>query len=151
MTQFAQGSLTLLRLSHRWLRAVGLFIMLAAMSTIALHSLAASAQEADRVVIRGPQGSESSQVRRGTEQYGPIKATDTLWSIANRHRPHSSVTVPQMMAAIVQANQDAFRNGNANEMLTGFYLRIPSLEEVQQLNPEAAQVQVKQAELIARQ
>ncbi|RUO43810.1 hypothetical protein CWE15_01010 [Aliidiomarina taiwanensis] len=151
MTQFAQGSLTFFRLPRRWLRTALSLTVGVGLCAVLLQPLPAMAQEADRVVIRGPQGSESAQVRRGTEQYGPIKATDTLWSIANRHRPHSSVTVPQMMAAIVQANPDAFPNGNANEMLTGFYLRIPSLEEIQQLNPAAAQVQVEQAELIARQ
>lgn len=150
MTQFAQGNLTFFRLPSGWLRAVLILAVGMSLSAVSFHSSQA-AQEADRVVIRGPQGSESEQVRKGTEQYGPIQATDTLWSIANRHRPHSSVTVPQMMAAIIHTNPDAFRGGNANEMLTGFYLRIPSLQEIQQLNPETAQVQVQQAELIARQ
>lgn len=97
----------------------------------------AQAQE-DGVVIKGPKGSEATDVRVGTKRYGPITSDDTLWSIAREHRPHSSVSVNQMMAAIVEANPQAFVNGNMNRMLDGFYLRIPSLQEMQMVNPTAA-------------
>lgn len=108
-----------------------------------LSSFAAAAQQGDPVVIRGPAGSEAEDVRVGQERYGPITSSDTLWSIASRVRPHSSVTLPQVMAAIVQANPQAFLDSNPNAMETGYFLRIPSLQEIQMVNPEAARRQMQ--------
>lgn len=109
------------------------------------------AQDRDRVVIRGPQGSEATQVREGVERYGPIQRSDTLWNIASRLRPHSSVTVQQTMIALVQANPSVFPHGNPNDMLVGYYLRIPSLQEIQMVNPEAAIRQIRQGEVLLEQ
>lgn len=105
-----------------------------------LSTTAASGQ--DGVVIKGAKGSESSDVRMGQERYGPISTNDTLWDIARQYKPHSSVSQYQTMVAIVQANDKAFVNGNMNRMLDGFYLRIPSLQEIKMVNPEAARRQV---------
>jgi FimV N-terminal domain len=96
----------------------------------------------DGVVIKGEKGSEATDVRIGQERYGPISSNDTLWDIAQRYKPHSSVTQYQTMVAIVQANDEAFVDGNMNRMLDGFYLRIPSLQEIKMVNPEAARRQV---------
>lgn len=103
---------------------------------------AAAASWQDGVVIKGAKGSESSDVRIGQERYGPISTNDTLWDIARQYKPHSSVSQYQTMVAIVQANEKAFVNGNMNRMLDGFYLRIPSLQEIKMVNPEAARRQV---------
>jgi len=119
-----------------------------ALVLLCLFTSLSVAQERDPVVILGPSGSEQTDVREGQERYGPIQATDTLWSIANQVRPHSSVTMHQVMAAIVQANPRAFRNGNPNELLNGFYLRIPSLQEIQMLNPESARRSIELGEAI---
>ena len=106
----------------------------------------AIALQDDPVVIRGPVGSEQTDVRQGQDLYGPITRADTLWSIANRVRPHSSVTIPQVMSAIVQANPHAFLENNPNAMETGFMLRIPSLQEIQMINPQAAQRHIELGE-----
>lgn len=113
-----------------------------AMAVFLCIPLSAHAFYQDGTIIKGPKGAEASDVRSGEERYGPIKSSDTLWSIASRYRPHSSVTVYQTMAAIVQANPRAFVDGNMNRMLDGFYLRIPSLQEIKMINPEAARRQV---------
>lgn len=151
MTHSAQGSFDVFQLPLRWARTVIIGALICAGTFSLFHTVDVVAQERDRVVIRGPAGAEQTDVRIGTERYGPIKATDTLWSIANQHRPHSSVEVPQMISALVLANPDAFRNGNPSEMLTGFYLRIPSLQEVQMMNPEAARRQVELGQQLDRQ
>ncbi len=151
MTHSAQGSFDVFQLPHRWARTVIVSALICAGTFSLFHTIDASAQERDRIVIRGPAGSEQTDVRIGTERYGPIKATDTLWTIPSQYRPHSSVEVPQMMSALVLANPDAFRNGNPSEMLTGFYLRIPSLQEVQMMNPEAALRQVELGQQLDRQ
>lgn len=108
----------------------------------------AHAGQNDPVVIRGPVGSEQTDVREGAEQYGPVTRTDTLWSIASRVRPHSSVTLPQVMVAIVQANPHAFLDNNPNALESGFILRIPSLQEIRMINPEAARRQIELGEQI---
>ena len=61
--------------------------------------------------------------------YGPVKKDDTLWSIASNMRSDKSVSVPQMMMALLKANPEAFYDGNVNRLKAGYVLRIddPSL------------------------
>ena len=75
-------------------------------------------------------GAESPPAGAGAlETYGPIRAGDTLWSLADRFRP-SGVHTNQMMVAIFEANPRRF-GGNMNGMYLGAALRIP--EAVQAL------------------
>lgn len=75
-----------------------------------------------------------------TDEYGPVKAKETLWSIAGRVRPDSA-TVQQMMLALQRANPQAFIDGNINRLRKGQILRIPVLDEVLKMSPsQAAQV-----------
>lgn len=61
----------------------------------------------------------------GGVQYGPTKQGDTLWEIAARMRPQgSSITVPQMMMALLESNPGAFYGGNINNLKMGHVLRI---------------------------
>ncbi|MGH8119931.1 MAG: type IV pilus assembly protein FimV, partial [Gammaproteobacteria bacterium] len=60
-----------------------------------------------------------------------VGAGDTLWSIANSMRPHAEISTDQMMIALLQANPDAFINGNINTIKHGASLRKPDLEEIQ--------------------
>lgn len=100
----------------------------------------------DPVVIRGPVETDQADVRRGGDLYGPITRTETLWNIAHSVRPHSSVTIPQVMSAIVQANPHAFLDNNPNAMEAGFILRIPSLQEIELISPQAAQRHIELGE-----
>ena len=115
------------------------YFSLAAMVLSGSMTVAAAGWQ-DGVVIKGEKGSEATDVRIGQERYGPISSNDTLWDIARRYKPHSSVTQYQTMVAIVQANDDAFVDGNMNRMLNGFYLRIPSLQEIKMVNPVKARI-----------
>lgn len=58
--------------------------------------------------------------------YGPIGATDTLWSIASATRPSASISTNQMMLALLRANPDAFITQNINGLRLGRTLRMPS-------------------------
>ena len=60
----------------------------------------------------------------GSIVYGPVKANDTLWRIAQKLRPDSDVTVQQMMVALLIANPYAFYDNNINRLKKGFVLRI---------------------------
>lgn len=63
-------------------------------------------------------------------EYGPTVASDTLWSIASSTRPDDTVSVQQMMLAILQANPDAFLDNNINGLKRGEILRIPDRSEI---------------------
>ena len=62
--------------------------------------------------------------------YGPIRATDTLWSIANATRPSASISINQMMLALLRANPDAFITENINGLKSGHTLRMPTESEL---------------------
>ncbi|MGL4715442.1 MAG: FimV/HubP family polar landmark protein, partial [Aeromonas sp.] len=48
------------------------------------------------------------QVTTNVASYGPVRATDTLWSLASKYRPASSVSVYQTMVAIYTKNPRSF-------------------------------------------
>jgi pilus assembly protein FimV len=56
------------------------------------------------------------------------KRNDTLWNIALLTRPDKSVSVNQMMMALLDANPTAFNRGNINSLKAGQVLTILSLE-----------------------
>ncbi len=64
---------------------------------------------------------------------------DTLWEIAARARPNSSVSVQQTMLAIQDLNPDAFLGGNINRLKSGQVLRLPDAEQIKsRTQPDAA-------------
>ena len=63
--------------------------------------------------------------------YGPTRRTDTLWAIARDVRGDRSLTTEQVMMALVDANPDAFFDGNANLLKKGRILRVPGEEAMQ--------------------
>ncbi len=71
-------------------------------------------------------------------EYGPVASTDTLWAIAGRVRPDSSVSVQQMMLALFRANPEAFIGDNINGLKWGQILRIPDRDEITRIGPEQA-------------
>ncbi|MDC1018488.1 hypothetical protein OAR36_08535 [Pseudomonadales bacterium] len=67
-----------------------------------------------------------------SEGYGATGRGDTLWSIASKIRPNSTVSVQQTMLALQRANPDAFINSNINLLKAGYVLRIPDAREIQE-------------------
>lgn len=84
----------------------------------------------------------SSRSSFSGDSYGPVGANETLWSIASRVKPDSSVSVQQTMLAIQRMNPEAFINGNINLLRRGQVLRIPDKDEIQQLSNRDAIQQV---------
>jgi pilus assembly protein FimV len=78
----------------------------------------------------------------GSSSYGPTASGDTLWSIASRSVPDPSVSVHQMMLALLEANPDAFINGNINALKQGVVLRIPDYEAATRLSRSEAIAEV---------
>ncbi len=81
-----------------------------------------------------PQHEPSAAASHNGNEYGPVRRNETLWGIANSARPNRSVSVDQMMQAILQANPDAFINNNINNLKAGQILRIPATSEVDAIN-----------------
>jgi len=71
-----------------------------------------------------PRSSTVSRSVSGEITYGPVKRTDTLWKISSEMRPDRSVTVQQIMIALLNENPDAFENQNINDLKAGYFLRI---------------------------
>jgi pilus assembly protein FimV len=67
---------------------------------------------------------------------------DTLWDIALATRPDRSISIPQMMMAIQQANPEAFINGNINRLKAGYALKIPSFETAMSISDRLAEAEV---------
>lgn len=92
--------------------------------------------------------------------YGPTKSSDTLWNIASSLRPNDSVSVQQMMIALLKENPNAFEDNNINNLKAGEILRIENesviteLTHRQAVNEAARQYQewlaAKEARLAAR-
>jgi pilus assembly protein FimV len=82
--------------------------------------------------------------RNGEMSYGPVKRNDTLWEIANRMRPDESVSVNQMMIALVRNNPNAFYNGNVNQLKAGYVLRIEDPSAVAAVSVADADAAVEQ-------
>lgn len=82
-------------------------------------------------------GYASASSSSATQQYR-VKENDTLWSMANRMRPDSSVSVEQMMLALVRKNPEAFIQENINGVKRGYILRIPDRDETTRLDRQQA-------------
>ena len=86
----------------------------------------------------------SAQGRLGATPY-TVRSGDTLWSLAAAARPNRSVSVQQMMFALLHKNPDAFFLGsNINALRSGKILRMPSAEEINALNRAQAFAQTAQ-------
>ena len=55
------------------------------------------------------------------------RPADTLWRIAMRYYPSSSLDVNQFMLAVVDLNPFAFADGNVNGLKAGYRLRLPDM------------------------
>ncbi|MHC6657305.1 FimV/HubP family polar landmark protein [Aeromonas salmonicida] len=69
------------------------------------------------------------QVTSNASSYGPVRPTDTLWSLASKHRPSNRVSVYQTMVAIYEKNPRSFADGNINHILVGSRILLPTAAE----------------------
>lgn len=76
---------------------------------------------------------------------------DTLSQIAQQVRPDDSISMPQMMMALLRANPEAFYNDNINNLKSGYVLRVPSREEIQSLSRAQAMAEVSEQNALWRE
>ncbi|MCL4780578.1 MAG: hypothetical protein KJ049_10325, partial [Gammaproteobacteria bacterium] len=87
---------------------------------------------ADERLVAGPDGNS----------YGPVRANETLWAIAERLRADDTTSLNAMMVALYRANPEAFA-GNINLLKRGAILRVPAAEEVAALSDGEAASEVR--------
>ena len=92
-------------------------------------------QQQQRVVA----GNEVGRSATGEIRYGPTKRNDTLWEIAEKMRTDGSVTMPQMMIALLNHNPEAFYRENVNNLKAGYILRLPNGEVAKQIPAKDAE------------
>src|SRR5690554_1592161 len=89
------------------------------------------------------------------DRFGPIKSSDTLWSIAMYYSDNTDLSVYEMMDLFIELNPQAFVDNHPSHMLDGFYLRVPDVAQqgvrerfiaVQQEQQQQQQLQPQQAE-----
>ncbi len=78
---------------------------------------------------------------RQPDSYDVVRG-DTLWEIARELRPQQSVTINQMMLALLRANPQAFSEDNINWLRAGATLSIPAASELQALSAAQAYAEV---------
>lgn len=80
-----------------------------------------------------PESKDKSVLSAKSSVYGPVKKTDTAWSIANNIRklyPAQGISTRKVMQALYRKNPRAFVNGQLDNLLAGSRLAIPSLNEI---------------------
>ena len=90
-----------------------------------------------------PRAAPAPGVRATAGEYGPVQASETAWSIAKKVRP-SGVSMEQMMMALLSANPEAFIDNDINRLRQGRILRVPALDEIQQLTRQQARAMYRE-------
>ena len=78
----------------------------------------------------------------GSDTYGPVQKGDTLRKIAEETKP-SDVSLEQMLVALYRNNQAAFVNNNMNRLKTGQILKVPTADEVTQIERKDANQEIR--------
>lgn len=112
-------------------------------ATSSAGSARSMAYQAPSAQTRQTSAAYSSAGRGAVENYR-VKENDTLWSMASRMRPSESVSVEQMMLALVRKNPEAFIQENINGVKRGYILRVPDQQEALQINRQQALAQARE-------
>jgi pilus assembly protein FimV len=86
-----------------------------------------------RAVTKAP----AAPTRAPADNRYEVKRGDTLSRIAGEYVP-AGVSLDQMLVALVQANPEAFDNGNMNRLRAGRILAIPDQSAAQAVSPQEA-------------
>ena len=90
--------------------------------------------------------SQDVQPATGDYDYGITAKGDNVWTIAEKLRQDQSVTVYQMMMAILQSNPHAFVDGNVHRLKVGQVVRIEDPSIIDAISKDdAAQQYIQQS------
>jgi pilus assembly protein FimV len=73
----------------------------------------------------------------GSDTYGPVQKGETLHKIAEQVKP-STVSMEQMLVALYRENKNAFAGNNMNRLKTGQILKVPTADEIGQIEQKDA-------------
>jgi pilus assembly protein FimV len=92
------------------------------------------------------------QTRHSTPSGGyRVQAGDTAWSLADSMRPDQSVSIQQMLLAMLRTNPEVFINENVNGLKKGYILRIPDRAEITSISAEEAKALVSEQNALWRE
>ena len=105
----------------------------------------AAARPAAPAAVAAPMSPAKPKVADASGQQVTVKPGDTASKIALTNKP-ASVSLDQMLVALLRANPDAFVNNNINRVKSGAVMNVPSAEQAQALSPaEATQTVIAQS------
>jgi len=87
---------------------------------------------------RRPSSSAARAAMASPGSYGPTVPGDTLWEIALRARSDRSLSVQQVMMALLRANPDAFFQDNINALKAGAVLNVPDASVIEAVSRSEA-------------
>jgi pilus assembly protein FimV len=91
---------------------------------------------------RGAEPAASTTTTAGSDTYGPVQKGETLRKIAEQVKP-SSVSMEQMLVSLYRENKSAFSGNNMNRLKTGQILKVPSADEVTQVEQREANREIR--------
>mgnify|MGYP000217945740 CR=1 FL=1 len=100
--------------------------------------------------VPAPVGKQPAVINQPAGSYR-IKAGDTAWSLADAMRPDQSVSVSQMMVALLRANPESFINENINGLKRGYILRVPDYDQIAAIDHSDARAMVREQAALWRQ
>ncbi|HYD74789.1 FimV/HubP family polar landmark protein [Ramlibacter sp.] len=87
--------------------------------------------------VAAPAPAPATAARSAEPRQVTVQAGDTAGGIAGIHKP-GSVSLDQMLIAMLRANPDAFIDGNVNRLRAGAVLDMPTAEQARSVAPAEA-------------
>ena len=107
-------------------------------------------QAATQTYIPAPYIQQQATINQPPGSYR-IQSGDTAWSLANAMMPDQSITVEQMMIAMLRSNPESFIDENINGLKRGYILRVPDYNQIVSVDPQEARELVREQAALWRQ
>lgn len=111
-------------------------------SPVAEATSAAGTPSASAEMPSGAAAAATPATNAGTDTYGPVQKGETLRKIAEQVKP-STVSMEQMLVSLYRENKAAFAGNNMNRLKTGQILKVPSADEVAQVETRDANREIR--------
>lgn len=119
-------------------------------SAAAAPAAQTTAQINSPAFVPAPYIQQQAPVNQASGAYR-IKTGDTAWSLADAMRPDQSITVEQMMVAMLRANPESFIDENINGLKRGYILRVPDYDQIVAVDQADARALVREQAALWRQ
>lgn len=113
-------------------------------------SFASTRAPATSNFVPAPVMQEQTTINQPAGSYR-IKSGDTAWSLADAMRPDQSISVEQMMIAMLRANPESFINENVNGLKRGYILRASDYDQIASVSQSDARALVREQAALWKQ